>query len=131
MVIDLDRCTGCAACEVACKSENNIPTVVPEQAEMGRAMSWMKVMAEVEGDFPDTTMRFYPRPCMHCDNPPCIRVCPVVATYINDEGIVGQVYPRCSTRAASAVGIAPMPARTRSSTSTGTGRNGATPNAGI
>lgn len=95
MVIDLDRCTGCAACEVACKSENNISTVPPDQAEMGRSMSWMKVLAEVEGEFPDNTLQFYPRPCMHCDNPPCIRVCPVRATYINDEGIVAQIYPRC------------------------------------
>ncbi len=87
MVIDLDRCTGCAACEVACKSENNIAAVSADEADMGRASSWMKVMAHVEGEFPDTTMHFYPRPCMHCDNPPCIRVCPVQATYIDDEGI--------------------------------------------
>jgi len=95
MVIDLDRCTGCAACEVACKSENNIPTVSPAQAEAGRAMSWMTVLTEIEGEFPNTTMQFYPRPCMHCDNPPCIRVCPVSATYIDADGIVGQIYPRC------------------------------------
>ena len=95
MVIDLDLCTGCAACEVACKSENNIATVVPEQADMDRSMSWMKVLAEERGAFPDTSVEFYPRPCMHCDNPPCIKVCPVSATYIDEEGIVGQIYPRC------------------------------------
>ncbi len=95
MVIDLDLCTGCGACEVACKSENNIATVAPDQAEMGRAISWMKVQSELEGEFPDTGVLFTPRPCMHCDNPPCIKVCPVGATYINDEGIVGQIYPRC------------------------------------
>ena len=95
MVIDLDLCSGCGACEVACKSENNIATVAPDQAEMGRAISWMKVQSELEGEFPDTGVIFTPRPCMHCDNPPCIRVCPVGATYINDEGIVGQIYPRC------------------------------------
>lgn len=95
MVIDLDLCTGCAACEVACKSENNIPTVTPEQADLDRAMSWMKVQVELEGEFPNTSMRFLPRPCLHCDNPPCIKVCPVQATYIDAEGIVGQIYPRC------------------------------------
>ncbi len=95
MVIDLDRCTGCAACEVACKSENNIATVSPQQADMGRAMSWMKVMVEVEGDFPENTIQFFPRPCMHCDNPPCTKVCPVGATYLDNEGIVAQIYARC------------------------------------
>jgi len=95
MVIDLDLCTGCAACEVACKSENNVTTVSPEQADMGRAMSWMKVLAHEVGEFPETAVEFYPRPCMHCDNPPCTRVCPVGATYINTEGIVAQIYPQC------------------------------------
>ena len=95
MVIDLDRCTACGGCELACKSENNIPTVPPEQADMDRAIAWMKVQAELEGEYPDISARFYPRPCMQCDNPPCIRVCPVEATYIDDEGIVGQIYPRC------------------------------------
>lgn len=95
MVIDLDQCTGCAACEVACKSENNIATVSPRQADMGRAMSWMKVMVKVEGDFPENTIQFFPRPCMHCDNPPCTKVCPVGATYVDDEGIVAQIYARC------------------------------------
>jgi menaquinone reductase, iron-sulfur cluster-binding subunit len=95
MVIDLDRCTGCAACEVACKSENNVATVTPEQADMGRAMTWMKVVTIVEGEFTDTKLKFAPRPCMHCDNPPCVKVCPVAATYLSPEGIVGQIYPRC------------------------------------
>jgi molybdopterin-containing oxidoreductase family iron-sulfur binding subunit len=95
MVIDLELCTGCAACEVACKSENNITTVSPEQADMGRAMSWMKVLSREQGDFPDTTMEFIPRPCMHCANPPCVKVCPVSATYLDEEGIVAQIYPRC------------------------------------
>lgn len=95
MAIDLHLCTGCAACEVACKSENNVAPVSPHQADMGRAMSWMKVVVEEHGDFPDTVVEFFPRPCMQCDNPPCIKVCPVFATYLDDEGIVGQIYARC------------------------------------
>ena len=95
MVIDLERCTACGACEVACKSENNIPVAAPDQVAMGRSISWMKVITAVEGEFPDNRLQFLPRPCMHCDNPPCVPVCPVQATYINEEGLVGQIYARC------------------------------------
>lgn len=95
MVIDLDRCSGCTACEVACKCENNVATVDPDQADMGRTMSWMKLVTEVEGDFPETTLSFFPRPCMQCENPPCVKVCPVGATYVDDDGLVAQIYARC------------------------------------
>ncbi len=96
MVIDLDRCTGCQACVVACKAENDVPISSPELAASGRKMSWMEVITEIEGEFPDVRMRYIPRPCMHCDNPPCTKVCPTKATYRSDEtGIVGQIYPRC------------------------------------
>jgi len=40
-------------------------------------------------------VRYIPRPCLHCDNPPCTKVCPVRATYLNDEGIVAQIFPQC------------------------------------
>jgi molybdopterin-containing oxidoreductase family iron-sulfur binding subunit len=95
MVIDLDKCTGCQACVVACKAENNIPFSTPEQAALGRTISWMEVMMMIEGEYPHVKMRFVPRPCMQCDNPPCTKVCPVYATYKNEEGLVAQVYPRC------------------------------------
>jgi menaquinone reductase, iron-sulfur cluster-binding subunit len=95
MVIDLDKCTACQACVVACQVENNVPFIEPEQYRRGRAMSWMKIIRETEGTFPDVKTRYIPRPCMHCDNPPCTRVCPVHATYLNPEGIVAQIYPRC------------------------------------
>jgi molybdopterin-containing oxidoreductase family iron-sulfur binding subunit len=95
MVIDLDRCTACQACVVACQAENNIPPSQESQAEMGRSISWMQLVTEVEGEYPDVKMKMLPRPCMHCDNPPCIKVCPVRATYKSEDGIVGQIYARC------------------------------------
>jgi molybdopterin-containing oxidoreductase family iron-sulfur binding subunit len=55
----------------------------------------MDILPFVEGEYPFVRMRLLPRPCMHCENPPCIKVCPVRATYINEEGLVGQIYPRC------------------------------------
>jgi molybdopterin-containing oxidoreductase family iron-sulfur binding subunit len=95
MVIDLDKCTGCQACVVACKAENNIPFSSPEQAALGRTISWMEVMMVAEGEYPHVKMRFIPRPCMQCENPPCTKVCPVYATYKNEEGLVAQIYSRC------------------------------------
>jgi molybdopterin-containing oxidoreductase family iron-sulfur binding subunit len=95
MVIDLDRCTACGACVLACKSENNIPAVGAREAARGRDIAWMEIVPEVEGAYPDVRMRFLPRPCMHCDNPPCIKVCPVHATYKDPEGAVAQIFERC------------------------------------
>ena len=95
MVIDLDRCNGCQACEVACRTENNIPVGGARGARESRTISWMRVVTEEHGEWPEMRTRFLPRPCMQCDRPPCTAVCPVRATSIDDEGIVGQVYPRC------------------------------------
>jgi len=94
MVIDLDRCTGCQACVMACKAENNVPAVGAKEANRGRTISWMQVLVEESGDHEERT-RFLPRPCLQCDDPPCTRVCPVYATYRNPEGIVAQIYARC------------------------------------
>ncbi len=95
MVIDLDRCTGCQACVMACKAENNVPAVGPKQASRERIISWMQVLTEEDKEHPDGKLRFLPRPCLHCDDPPCTKVCPVYATYRNPEGIVAQIYARC------------------------------------
>lgn len=95
MVIDLDKCTACQACVVACRQENNVPFAEEEQTDMGRAIFWMQMIPEIEGEYPKLKARFMPRPCFHCDNPPCVRVCPVGATYKNPEGLVGQIYARC------------------------------------
>ncbi|HYK87534.1 MAG TPA: 4Fe-4S dicluster domain-containing protein [Acidobacteriota bacterium] len=95
MVIDLDKCTGCRACETACAMENNIPIVSDDQLAMGRGITWMKVLTQVSGEFPHNKVTQVPRPCMQCDNPPCAKVCPVKATYTAEDGIVAQIYPRC------------------------------------
>jgi Fe-S-cluster-containing dehydrogenase component len=96
MVIDLDRCTGCQGCVIACKAENNVPAVGAKEAVRGRVISWMQVLTEVEDhDQSGEKMRFVPRPCLQCDDPPCTKVCPVYATYRNPEGIVAQIYARC------------------------------------
>ena len=95
MVVDLDRCTGCQACVVACKAENNVPVVPPEQAREGRLMLWMELIPEVEGEYPNVRARFIPRPCQQCDSPPCVKVCPVQAMTKSPEGIVSHVFARC------------------------------------
>jgi Fe-S-cluster-containing dehydrogenase component len=76
MVIDLDRCTGCQACVVACKAENNIPVSSPDGARQGRLMQWMEVIPEVEGEYPNVRARFTPRPCQQCDCRFCVQACP-------------------------------------------------------
>ena len=95
MVIDLDRCTGCEACVVACRVENNIPTVGPEEAAKGRSINWIRVERYFEGEFPDVKVKFMPVLCQHCEEAPCEPVCPVYATYRTDEGLNAQVYNRC------------------------------------
>jgi len=95
MVIDLDRCTGCEACVVACRVENNIPTVGPEEAARGRSINWIRVERYFEGEYPNVKARFMPVLCQHCEEAPCEPVCPVYATYHTDEGLNAQVYNRC------------------------------------
>lgn len=95
MVIDLNKCTGCGSCVTACRLENNIPNAGAADTQKGRTFLWMDMLEMVEGKYPDVHVRYIPRPCFQCDNPPCTRVCPVRATYRNDEGLVAQIYHRC------------------------------------
>ncbi len=95
MVIDLDRCTGCEACVVACRAENNVATVGETEAARGRAMHWIRVERYWEGEFPDARVKFRPVLCQQCDAAPCEPVCPTYASYHTSEGLNGQVYNRC------------------------------------
>ncbi len=95
MVVDLDRCTGCQACVVACQSENNIPINTKGFFLQRRAYEWIWIERYWEGEFPNVKARFIPMMCQHCENAPCEPVCPVYATYHNDEGMNVQVYNRC------------------------------------
>ncbi len=96
MVIDIDKCTGCAACIVACQAENNIPPN-PEPFDRMRDLHWMVVYKlSNHKKFPEHDTAYLPRPCMQCGNPSCATVCPVIATTKDEEGgIVSQIYPRC------------------------------------
>ncbi len=95
MVIDLDKCGACQACVVACQQENNIAPPNPELHAQGRSIHWIRVLPHEEGEYPHFRLKLMPIPCLHCDNPPCTRVCPVSATYKSEEGIVGQIFARC------------------------------------
>jgi len=95
MVIDLDRCTGCEACVVACRVENNIPAVGPDEAAKGRSINWIRIERYFEGEYPNVKVKLMPVLCQHCEEAPCEPVCPVYATYHTDEGLNAQVYNRC------------------------------------
>jgi molybdopterin-containing oxidoreductase family iron-sulfur binding subunit len=95
MVIDVDRCTGCQACVVACQAENNIAINEEQRFVEHRAKEWIRIERYWEGEFPNVKARFLPVLCQHCDNAPCEPVCPVFATQHNSEGLNVQVYNRC------------------------------------
>jgi dimethyl sulfoxide reductase iron-sulfur subunit len=91
MVVDQERCIGCWSCGVICKSENDVPL----------GMWWNRILTEGEAlDTPttengDLEMQWLPLACQHCDNAPCVKVCPVAATYHGDGGLVLQDPERC------------------------------------
>lgn len=99
MAIDLDKCTGCGACMVACQAENNLAPIIDGSNKV-RVMNWLLVYELSNGKkYPEHEVAYLPRPCQQCggkNGPPCVSVCPVVATDKAEEGgIVSQIYPRC------------------------------------
>ena len=92
IAINLDRCTGCNTCAVACKMQNNVP--------MG--MMWVRVVNEgcdaevgAQGTYPNLTRVTIPIACQHCENPACLKVCPTGATYKDEMGRVEVDYDKC------------------------------------
>ena len=85
MVIDLHKCVGCAACDIACKAENNVPV----------DFHWSNHIVETSGVFPNTKFKYIPTLCNHCENAPCVTNCPTTAMYKNEDGLTLHNADKC------------------------------------